>query len=63
MAECAYLSDYQTGGVKFRSNVDNIMITSEIIRQKKKAGKKCYMFFGDAVKCFDKLWLKDPDDI
>ena len=55
----AYLSDYQTGGVKFRSNVDNIMITSEIIRQKKKAGKKCYMFFGDAVKCFDKLWLKD----
>ena len=55
----AYISDFQTGGVKLRSNADNIMIASEVIRQKKKAGKKCYMLFGDAVKCFDKLWLKD----
>ena len=22
-------------------------------------GKKTYVVFGDAVKCFDKLWLKD----
>ena len=22
-------------------------------------GKKTYIVFGDAVKCFDKLWLKD----
>ena len=55
----AYLSDYQIGGVKLRSANDCLLILSETIRLKRKAGKKCYLVFGDAVKCFDKLWLKD----
>ena len=54
-----YMSDNQTGGVKNRATADNFVILSEIIRRKKKLGKKCYLMFGDAVKCFDKLWLKD----
>jgi hypothetical protein len=52
-------SDLQAGGVKMRSTGDCLFLTSEIIRIKKKAGKKCYLVFGDAVKCFDKLWLRD----
>ena len=54
-----YISDFQMGGVKMRSPADCLLLLSEVIRQKKKAGKKCYIVFGDAVKCFDKLWLKD----
>ena len=55
----SYLSDFQIGGVKLRAPVDCIILLSEVIRQKRKLGKKCYIMFGDAVKCFDKLWLKD----
>ena len=54
-----YVSDLQTGGTKERAAVDNFIILSEVIRRKRKLGKKCYLMFGDAVKCFDKLWLKD----
>ena len=54
-----YISDFQNGGVKKRSPGDCLFLLSEIIRIQKKAGKKCYLVFGDAVKCFDKLWLKD----
>ena len=54
-----YVSDLQTGGTKERATVDNFVILSEVVRRKKKMGKKCYLMFGDAVKCFDKLWLKD----
>ena len=55
----AQMSDFQAGGMKMRSTGDCLFLTSEIIRTKKKAGKKCYLVFGDAVKCFDKLWLRD----
>ena len=56
---CEYVSDLQTGGTKERATVDNFIILSEVVRRKKKMGQKCYLMFGDAVKCFDKLWLKD----
>ena len=55
----SYVSDFQSGGVKNRSTGDNKLILSEIIRQNKKLGRKTYIVYGDAVKCFDKLWLKD----
>ena len=55
----AFVSPYQTGGVKERATVDNHIIFTEIIRKNKKLGRKTYVVFGDAVKCFDKLWLKD----
>ena len=54
-----YLSDYQSGGVQRRSPADNIIILSEILRQNKKLNRKTYIVYGDAVKCFDKLWLRD----
>ena len=54
-----YMSNLQTGGVKKRATVDNHIILSEIIRKNRKLGKKTYIVYGDAVKCFDKLWLKD----
>ena len=52
-------SDYQTGGVKGKSTVDHMIVLSEILRRNKRLGKKTYVLFGDAVKCFDRLWLKD----
>ena len=57
MSTC--VSDLQTGGTKERAAVNNFITLSEVIRRKRKLGKKCYLMFGDAVKCFDKLWLKD----
>ena len=54
-----YMSNLQTGGVKGRATVDNKIVLSEIIRRNRKNGIRTYVVFGDAVKCFDKLWLKD----
>ena len=54
-----YTSDFQMGGVKERCPGDCLLLLSETIRVQRKQGKKCYLVFGDAVKCFDKLWLKD----
>lgn len=54
-----YLSDFQSGGVKKRSTGDNKLILSEVLRQNRKLNRKTYIVYGDAVKCFDKLWLKD----
>jgi hypothetical protein len=53
-----YISPNQAGGVLGMTTVDHIMVLSEIVRRNRKAGKKTYVVFGDAVKCFDKLWLK-----
>ena len=54
-----YTSDYQSGGVHGKSSGDNVFILSEIIRMNKKLNRKTYIVYGDAVKCFDKLWLQD----
>ena len=54
-----YMSPFQTGGTKGRATVDNKIVLSEVIRRNRKMKIKTYIVFGDAVKCFDKLWLKD----
>ncbi len=54
-----YISDLQTGGVKHRSTCDNHILVSETIRKQRQLNKKTYIVYGDAVKCFDKLWLRD----
>ena len=54
-----YVSPLQTGGTKGKTTVDHVIVMSEIVRRNRKMGKKTYVVFGDAVKCFDKLWLKD----
>ena len=53
------MSEMQTGGRKERSSVDNIIILVSIMEKQRNEGKRTYIFFADAVKCFDKLWLKD----
>ena len=53
------ISPMQMAGKKHRSTMDNIVIVSAIIAENKLNNIPTYMFFGDAEKCFDKLWLKD----
>ena len=42
-----------------RSIMDNIIIMSAIIKKRRTERLSTYLFFADAVKCFDKLKLKD----
>ena len=39
--------------------MDNIIIINAIIEKQRQSHKNTYLFFADAEKCFDKLWLKD----
>ena len=48
----------QTSGKKSRSTIDNLVINA-IIEKQRQSYKNTYIFFADAEKCFDKLWLKD----
>ena len=50
---------WQTGGVRQRAGVDNVMTTTAVLEQNKYQKKNTYLVFTDAEKCFDKLWLKD----
>ena len=53
------ISNMQTAGKKNRSTMDNIIIINAIIEKQRQSHKNTYLFFADAEKCFDKLWLKD----
>ena len=53
------MSQFQCGGRSGMSTTDNIMAISGIIERNKLLKRKTYLFFADATKCFDKLWLKD----
>ena len=50
---------WQMGGVKKRSTTDNLFILNAVIERNKYLGKPTYVFYADAEKCFDKLWLQD----
>ena len=39
--------------------MDNILIVSSIIEKRRQEKQNTYLMCEDAVKCFDKLWLKD----
>ena len=52
-------SQMQSGGVKGRSTIDNVMIILALIERNTYLGKTTYLTFADAVKCFDNLWLDD----
>ena len=45
----------QTAGKKQRSTMDNTVIVSAIIEQRRIEKRNTYVFFADAIKCFDKL--------
>ena len=53
------MSEMQAAGRKERSAMDNLIIMNSIIENQRAQKLNTYMFFADAVKCFDKLWLKD----
>ena len=53
------MSEMQTASKKQRSTMDNIVIVSGIIEQRRIETSHIYILFADAVKCFDKLWLQD----
>ena len=53
------MSEMQVAGRKERSAMDNLIIINTIIENQIAQKLNAYMFFVDAVKCFDKLWLKD----
>ena len=53
------MSQHQTAGRKQRSTVNNLIILNSIIENQRQNKNKTYLFFADAKKCFDKLWLKD----
>ena len=49
----------QTASKKQRSTTDNIVIVNAIIEKRRIEKRNTYVFFADAVKCFNKLWLQD----
>ena len=53
------LSSHQCGGRKGFSTSDNIMVLSALVERNRYMGQNTYLFFADAVKCFDKLWLEN----
>jgi hypothetical protein len=55
----AGLSEWQTGGVKNRCGVDNVMTATAIIERSKFLNKNTVLVLTDAEKCFDKIWLED----
>ena len=53
------MNQMQCVGRTQRSTMDNIIIMSAIVEKRRTERLNTYLFFADAVKCFDKLWLKD----
>ncbi len=53
------ITKWNAGGIRNRSTIDSIMITTSIIEWNNYLKKNTYLTFTDAEKCFDKLWLLD----
>ena len=53
------MNQMQCAGITQRSTIDNTIIISAIIEKRGNERLNTNLFFADAVKCFDKLWLKD----
>ena len=53
------MSKIQVAARRERSAMDNLIIMNIIIENQSPQKLNTYMFFADAVKCFNKLWLKD----
>ena len=49
----------QTAGRKQKSSVDKPIILNSMIENQRENKDESLLFFADAKKCFDKLWLKD----
>ena len=53
------MSRYQCGGIEGRSITDHLLTLNAVIDYNKHLGAPTYVWFGDAVKCFDRLNLAD----
>ena len=53
------MTKFQTGGVKGKGVVDNLMILQSIIDHAKYLVQELWLTFYDIEKCFDSLWLED----
>ena len=53
------MSEMQTAERKEMSPMDNSIKMNTIIENQRAQKLNTCIFFADAVKCFDKLWLKD----
>ena len=53
------MSEMQAARRKEKSAMDNLIIMNTIIENQRAQKLNTYMFFADAVKCFEKLWLRD----
>ena len=53
------MSEMQVAERKERSGIDNFIIMNTIIENQRAQKLNTYILFADAVKWFDKLWLKD----
>ena len=53
------MPEMQTASKKQRSTTDNIVIVNAIIEKRTIEKRNTYVFFADAVQCFNKLWLQD----
>ena len=53
------MSEMQAAGKNEMSAMDNLIIMNPIRQHKNQRAQKLntYMFFTDAVKCFNKIWL------
>ena len=52
------MSEMQAAGRKEKSAKDNLIIMNTIIETQRAPKVNTYMFFADAVKCFEKLLVK-----
>ena len=55
----ARTSKNQVGGKTKRCPGDHMLVLVDVLQRNKRLNRKTYLVFGDAVKCFDKLWLRD----
>ena len=53
------MSEMQAAGRKEKSTMHNLIIMNTIIENQRAQKLNTYMFLADAVKCFNKLSLKD----
>ena len=53
------ITQWNSGGIKDRSTMDCILLTTSVIELNKYLKRNTFLTFTDAEKCFDKLWLLD----
>ena len=53
------MSEMQAAGRKEKSAMENLVIMNTITENQRAQKLNTCMLFADAIKCFNKLWVKD----